>query len=232
MKRIFAILLSLLFFAACVPTPEEEYVTHKDAEEMLGKAETDGAPDMPIREQYGIPETVRDEAVFSDGAFTVRIDANVEVPDTNAIPILRVERDVVDQKTVTTIFNRLCAGRTLYRSGDSSMTKTQIAERINELLTTLEDPSLDAGTRASFEAQVASLKEQFPTAPDSADELIASDGTMYSYPCRDNADSPEFLRYGLRLQTNDDLPPLFFDVRITDPDNPNTTENGKDAQQS
>ena len=232
MKRIIILCLSLALLFACVPTPEEEFVSHKDADQMLESATVDDVPVVPIREQYGIPETLTDEEVFADGAFTIRIDARVEVPDTNAIPILRVERDVVDQKTVTTIFNRLCAGRTLYRSGDSSMTKTQIAERINELLTTLEDPSLDAGTRASFEAQVASLKEQFPTAPDSADELIASDGTMYSYPCRDNADSPEFLRYGLRLQTNDDLPPLFFDVRITDPDNPNTTENGKDAQKS
>lgn len=232
MKRLIVILLSLALLCACVPTPEEEFVSHKDADEMLENATVDDVPAVPIREQYNIPETLTDEAVFADGAFTIHIDARVEVPDANAIPILRVERDVVDQKTVSAIFNRLCAGRTLYRSGDSSMTKTQIAERITELQTALEDPSLNADIRAFFEAQIASLKEQFPTAPDSADELTASDGTMYSYPCRDNPDSPEFLRYGLRLQTSDNLPPLFFDVRITDPDNPNTTENGKDAQKS
>ncbi len=232
MKRIFAILLSLLFFAACVPTPEEEYVTHKDAEEMLGKAETDGAPDMPIREQYGIPETVRDEAVFSDGAFTVRIDANVEVPDTNAIPILRVERDLLDQETITAIFRKLTAGRTLYRGEDSSMTKTQIAESITEMEEMLENPSLDDSTRAFYEEQIAAMKAQFPNAPDSGDEMVPSDGTMYSYPCQISPDSPTFLRFGLRLQTNDELPQQTFYVNITDPDNPNTTENGKDAVKS
>lgn len=232
MKKAILILLSLVLLAACQPTPEEEYVTHKNAEEMLGKAEMDETPDLSIREQYGIPETLRDEAAFADGAFTVHIDANVEVPDTNVIPILRVERDIPDQSTIKEIFNRLTAGRTLYRTEDSRMTKTQIAESITEMEEMLENPSFDDSTRTFYEEQIATLKAQFANAPDSADELVACDGTMYSYPCQIGPDSPMFLRYGLWLQTNDGLPQQTFYVNITDPDNPNTTENGKDAVKS
>ena len=38
MKRICIVLLVCLLLCACVPTPEKEFVTHKDTDEMLAKA--------------------------------------------------------------------------------------------------------------------------------------------------------------------------------------------------
>lgn len=231
MKRIIAVLLLVCMLIACRPTPEKEIVSHKDADEMLEKAELNGsAPDAPIRGQYGIPEKLESVTNEGNGHFIVKIDARVEVPDVNALPILRVERDTFSQETVTAVFDRLCKGRTLYRTGSSFMTKARIAEEIVRIEEELNDASLEEDVRAVMQSRIAALKEQYPSAPDGQDERMISDGTMYSYPVTIIDGEPEVLRFGLSLQTDDALPTQHFSVIITDPDNPNTTEGGRDAQ--
>ena len=231
MKRIIAVLLLVCMLIACRPTPEKDIVSHKDADEMLEKAELNGsAPDAPIRGQYGIPEKLESVTNEGNGHFIVKIDARVEVPDVNALPILRVERDTFSQETVTAVFDRLCKGRTLYRTGSSFMTKARIAEEIVRIEEELNDASLEEDVRAVMQSRIAALKEQYPSAPDGQDERMISDGTMYSYPVTIIDGEPEVLRFGLSLQTDDALPTQHFSVIITDPDNPNTTEGGRDAQ--
>lgn len=231
MKRIIILLLTLAMLAACVPTPETEFVTHKDTEEMLEKAAatpasdavslaggTDANGDLPeaphIRERYRIPETLSETVTEADGHFTVNIDARVEVPDAVDIPIIRVEHGTFTQDEITRIFKALTGGRTMYHNS-SVMTKSQIADTIAWLENQLNDPALraelDEEDLATIPESIAELKERWQTAPDTLNEEVC-DGTIGVMQLED--DGKTFTRYGFNAVSRDEQPRLFFHLDI------------------
>lgn len=223
MKRIIVILLSLLLLA-CVPTPEQEFVTHKDTEELLNKADVatvdvaDGngqaQTNISIREQYAIPNTLNETFTEAEGHFTVNVDANVEVPDLYAIPIVRVEHGTFNQEQVTKMFEALTNGRELYyRSGQ--MTKSQIADLIARMEEERSDPALRAELDETdveiIEEEIASLKEAWKTAPEELSEERC-DGTIAVRQFEDNGKT--YLRYGMDAETHDRKPLMHFQLDI------------------
>lgn len=94
MKRILSLLLTVLLFAACVPTPETEAVVQKDQNAMLEKAGgTLSEDNRPLAEQLAVPEG---NYTFSTSAveqrLNIAVDARVTVPDVNRLPIIRVRK--------------------------------------------------------------------------------------------------------------------------------------------
>ena len=94
MKRILSLLLTVLLFAACVPTPETEAVVQKDQNAMLEKAGgTLSEDNRPLAEQLAVPEG---NYTFSTSAveqrLNIAVDARVIVPDVNRLPIIRVRK--------------------------------------------------------------------------------------------------------------------------------------------
>ena len=97
MKRIIAMLLTVLLLAACQPTPEEEIVTNKadnNLEAAIHHSEP-AVPDAPeearesLRQTLNAPEHWRDayEGDIYDGTLYVNIDAAVEVPEVSCVPV-------------------------------------------------------------------------------------------------------------------------------------------------
>lgn len=97
MKRCIIFLLTLLLLAACQPTPEEEIVVNK-AEGGLEQAIHQSKPvpsDAPetesgtLRQTLGAPERWTDayEGAIYGGTLVVSIDAAVEVPEVNRVPV-------------------------------------------------------------------------------------------------------------------------------------------------
>lgn len=239
MKRIIVLLLSLTMLIACVPTPETEFVTHKDTEEMLEKAAAtpvsdvvsfaggaDANGDLPeaphIRERYQIPETLSETVTEADGHFTVNIDANVEVPDVADIPIIRVEHGTFSQDEITRIFNALTDGRTMYHNSNV-MTKSQIADAIARLENQLNDPALraelDEEDLATIPESIAELKERWQTAPDTVDEDVC-DGTIGVMQFE--ADGKTFTRYGFNAVSRDEQPRLIVQLTVPGQDEINS----------
>ena len=229
MKRIIVFLLASAMLIACVPTPETEFVTHKDTEEMIEKAsgtqsataaDGEALPASSVRVQYGFPDDWVETFTEGDGHFTVRIDAPVEVPDASAVPIVRVERGTFDPAVVKRMFDTLTAGHTLVLR-NRVMTKTEIANLIAHLQNELGDPDsdLDERDRVWFTEQIEQLKAQYPDAPDTKDEPIA-DGTIRPIPLiSSKTGEVVYLRYGFEAITPDITPdtiPESFSVVIPD----------------
>ncbi len=231
MKRIIVIFLILALVAACQPTPETEFITHKDTEEMLEKAAatsasdtvslaggTDANGDLPeaphIRERYNIPETLSETVTEADGHFTVNIDARVEVPDVADIPIIRVEHGTFTQDEVTRLFDALTEGRTLYHDS-RQMTKSQIAEAIASLENELNNPALraelDEEDLETIPETITELKERWQTAPDELNEDVC-DGTIGVMPLED--DGKTYTRYGFQAVSRDEQPRIIFHLTI------------------
>ncbi len=94
MKRIMILCLSLALLLACQPTPEEEYVSHKDTNTMLESVETVEEPQESIAAAVGAPETlhISKECDSYRMEISVSIDADVVLPDTNKMPMAHIRK--------------------------------------------------------------------------------------------------------------------------------------------
>ena len=113
MRRYMAILLCMAVaagVAACQPTPEKAVVVKKDTERMIEQAAqpSNGA----AIDEVGIPE---ERYTFSaeglNGRLRINVDAEIEAPAAQAMPIVRVEQGGFSQELVTKIFNYLFASK-------------------------------------------------------------------------------------------------------------------------
>ena len=96
-QAVFALILSLLLLVACVPTPEQEFVVNKGdgkLEEMIGEATPlpsyDGAQST-LADTLGAPKTVQDcfTVQIYGGTMDVVLDAAVDVPNVQTVPVYR-----------------------------------------------------------------------------------------------------------------------------------------------
>ena len=107
MRRYVAILLCMAVTfgtAACQPTPEKAVVVKKDTERMIEQAAqpSNGA----AIDEVGIPEgryTFSAEGL--NGRLRINVDAEIEAPAAQAMPIVRVEQGGFSQELVTKIFS-------------------------------------------------------------------------------------------------------------------------------
>ncbi len=116
MKRILSLLLTVLLFAACVPTPETEAVVQKDQNAMLEKAGgTLSEDNRPLAEQLAVPEG---NYTFSTSAveqrLNITVDAPVTVPDTDALPIVRVRKARFQKELALKTAEYFLQGETVY----------------------------------------------------------------------------------------------------------------------
>ena len=81
----------LLMMVGCMKTPDVEYVTNKEGQETLIEDNAQTVPGVSIAEQVQAPEHVTQEGK-TDNAYTIiKLDADVVVPDGNAVPIYKIE---------------------------------------------------------------------------------------------------------------------------------------------
>lgn len=182
MKKLITIFLTLFMListAACQPTPEQAIVVKKDTERMIEQAAqpSNGA----AIDEVGIPEgryTFSAEGL--NGRLRTNVDAEIEAPVAQAMPIVRVEQGGFSQELVTKIFNYLFAGKTAYESGDNIIAKADAEKFLLEAKQRLENGSYAAQgyTEDECKALIAELEEQYRSAPDTVPESPVSSGDM------------------------------------------------------
>ncbi len=182
MKKVIAILLiTVMAFgaAACLPTPEKPVVVKKDTERMVEKAsEPDNGSPM---DALDIPEgRYTFLATGLDGRLRINVDTNIERPDVQSMPIVRVEKGGFSQELVTKIFNYLFAGKTAYDVSNTVQTKGDVEKYLLEVNQRLADGSYaeQGYTEEEYRAFIAELEEQYKKAPDTAPENPVSNGNM------------------------------------------------------
>lgn len=193
MKRTVILLLLCSLLLACVPTPDEDFVPQKDTTAMLEQAKSSFVPEQDsvgiettnengqalqlpsLRERYAIPETYQYHADFAEGHFILNVDAKVEVPDTNRIPIVRVERTNFDADVVRRLFSALCGDTEMYYM-QQVYSKSQIAERIKYLSEEIADEQAyikEAGEEslAYVKSEIEQLKKSYADAPEVVEDV-------------------------------------------------------------
>ena len=188
-----ACLLVVAMFAlsmdiGCQPTPSEDVVPQKDTVAMLEMAKrtesinvpvgnAEETPPVSLRERYGIPDTYQYEAELAEGHFILHVDAAVEIPETNTIPIVRIERAQFSPETIKTIFRSLCGDTEMFYMQESGVyTKSQIADRVQYLMNEISNEAAYISEHgetslAEVQAEIQKLQASYADAPDDLEDI-------------------------------------------------------------
>ena len=133
MKRIccpfIALLMALSLLSACQPTPEVEPVAQKDSEALIERvevAEEDVADMAEAPESRHITRELTE--VSQRTGIDITIDADVVLPETDAIPVARVQSGELDMQVMENIWQLIANGSGMledfprsYYEGQASM---------------------------------------------------------------------------------------------------------------
>lgn len=184
--KLFLLFIISNFLIGCQPTPDKDFIAQKDTVAMLEQAKSTPIDTLPnveqvnetisIREQYSIPETYQFQTELAQGHFKLNINATVEVPSANRIPIVRIEKGQFDPQTIKSIFRLLCEDTEMYYLQDTGVyTKSQIADRLQYLMSSISDEKAyieENGEEALLEAKerIKDLQSAYANAPDDIEE--------------------------------------------------------------
>lgn len=169
-----ALLLTIGLLPGCKKTPESPIVVGKDQTVMIERAQqtstttqNDPPPSVPLKERLACPERVVEELSLLDDLVTIRVDADVRIPDVDKIPVVRTHAANFTQETVTMLFNRLCGGQEMLESLRVK-TKSQIEEEIISWRRSLNDPAFADSPEVleNYREIIADLEALYPTAPE------------------------------------------------------------------
>lgn len=183
MKKVtslFLILVILFSFAACQVTPEKPIVVKKDTERMIEQAaEPQSGSNLT---NLGVPTgRYHFESTGLNGQLQIMVDAEIQLPDTDDMPIIRVSSGSLSQEIVTAAFNYLFPDEKPYDVSNRILTKADIEKILLDYKRKLADGSYatDFGyTDEEFRESIASWEAALETAPDAVPEIIRSDGLM------------------------------------------------------
>ncbi|MCL2672696.1 MAG: DUF6034 family protein, partial [Clostridiales bacterium] len=144
MKKLIALMLIvLLLLAGCTAAAPALDGMQKDREQLLATAASGGVADgSTLREQYDIPEQYKDTYAYPaqgfNGTLTVAVDADIIVPEGNAIPIYRIRAVNFSQEQIDLLWQALIGDTEMWQAA-TERTKAQILEEITELKELMND---------------------------------------------------------------------------------------------
>ena len=105
MKRICCLLMVLSLLSACQPTPEVEPVAQKDSEALIERVEV---AEEDVADMAEAPESRHITRELSEASqrtgIDITIDADVVLPETDAIPVARVQNGHQDMSVLENIW--------------------------------------------------------------------------------------------------------------------------------
>jgi len=183
MKRSIAMLSCVIalfvFMAACQPTPAETVVIEKDTERMVEQA-TEEEYGTKIETILGNTDRIELHTVSLDGRLTINVDASIEVPNADYMPILRAVPGFFTQESVSGIFNYLYPSQKPYDLSNSVPTKEDYEEDLLRLKKQLADGSYkeDGYSEEDFLSVIADMEALYDAAPEDSQSQSISDGQM------------------------------------------------------
>ena len=169
------ILISIIFFSGCQPTPDQSPVVGKQGT-LAAQIEQPPATEVA----YIAPEEWNDQV--TQGQLTVKINAEVIVPKTTKYPILKIQPGNIDIDYVRKIADTYIPEQPLYQFTDR--TKSDIDKQILARKALISKAKADPSSVFGFgvdESSIAILEEEKIKAPDSVEKEIA-DFSLKSTP--------------------------------------------------
>lgn len=171
MKRIIILCLSLTLLLACVPTPEEEFVTNKSDGVLQDKIAA-----APVEVSFAAPSHLVLDPI--DGQHTkIVVDADVVVPETVKLPVAEIAGADISIEWVRRVMEAIADGRQIQVANtEVSDTKPEIAEEIRAVQNAIEewetefrdstDPAEWQDRRDELQQELEAWQEAYRTAPD------------------------------------------------------------------
>jgi Family of unknown function (DUF6034) len=136
-QRIFLLttFISVIGLAACQPTPTTPPVVGK--QQAINETVKDNTQNTNLLK--GVPQTLTYHA--TQGAVTLNVNAQVQLPPTSRIPVTTVQPDCFTQDTVNKIINTFMPGKQLYEPiSAGSSTPKAVMEKFYTLVKALQLP--------------------------------------------------------------------------------------------
>ncbi len=162
-------------FTACQATPNQDVVVQKDDDRMIEKAESG---ENTTLSSLNIPPHYTNTWEAVDGKLHIEADADVNVPDTDTMPIVKVSMDLFTQQQVSDIFNYVFPDEKPMHMEQQIDTKETVRQQILSLKKMLSDEDFSNMSKEEIETQIATLEEYYNEVPESAPDVGVSDGTL------------------------------------------------------
>ncbi len=183
MKKFVSIIMissAVFLLAACQATPEEPIAVKKDMERMIDQAD---AQENGLKlADIDIPtDRYTFESTGLNGRMHITVDAEIQRPSNDEIPIIRVSKGGFSQELVSSIFAYLFPNEKPFDISGKVDTKDDIERILLAHQLRLADGSYatDFGyTEEEFRDIISYWEKEYATAPDAAPEIIRSDGMM------------------------------------------------------
>lgn len=175
---------AVVLCTGCQATPEKPVVVQKNSELLIEKGtSSSAAPEASqglvsyaeLCANQGVPE--RFQRTITEGNLTISCDAAIELPETNKLPMARVEAGRFSQEQVYALFGALCADTPMYLLPEVQ-DKAFYEQKILECQARLAKETNEE-TVKFFETLLKKSEEQYDKAPDALD-MTPADGTLES----------------------------------------------------
>lgn len=174
MTTVAVLLVIALSTGGCKKEPEQSIVVNKDFDNMIEEAENTGemheVSDL-AKDYETYQTTLRDDSL----KITAKIDAQVDIPETDRLSVLRVRQKDVTQEMLDTLIANTVQGQTLYDGSEihSKRTKKMIEADIAYYQGELENADLSFETeegKAAYmeecQASIDALQAEYEAAED------------------------------------------------------------------
>ena len=226
MKKQVSILLAAMvsvILVACQATPDEPVVIQKDLEQMIEQgmeqkstaspeSEEEGMDYSALCAHYGVPERFQKD--FTDQGVAVHADIAIELPETTAIPMGRVEAAKFSQDQVYALFNALCGDTPMYVVPET-LDKAHYQDMILEYQALLA-AATNAYAVDALNSQIDELIDLYEAAPDSMN-IVLTDGTLTARDVRQEKTDAASGAQTLLEATADPYQPLYMNRADTLP---------------
>lgn len=176
-ESIILAICTLCILTGCQPTPETEIVTPKDDTRLIERSQS-GETEMRLSDRIGAPEHYAFEASSADGNVQISADADVILPKTDDLPIVRVSRHTLTEQDMKNVFYAVCNGNTAV-DGDV-LWKSYYQVTLERLTSMRQDGNLDKYDSAEeLDAAISELMDTIQGAPDEP-EAINPDFTFHA----------------------------------------------------
>lgn len=178
MRRIITgLIILLVFMTACQPTPEKAVVINKNTSNLPNNINSSAPAD-----QYQAPDKYDDS--FKDEKLEVLFDAEVQIPDADRYPLVKVKNAEFSQQQVDNIVTYLMEGKPL-KNLQPQKTKAELEQVYIEYMAHIADvkahPEKYELPIEEYEKNLELLKEQLENAPESVEEDVIVDSKLKQF---------------------------------------------------
>lgn len=177
-KRIYAAVLCLgigcALFSGCEKTPKEAIVREKGTD-SIKQYESGESTGGSLAESLGAPDHYKNESVYEDGRLVVDTDAEVFIPEADAVNTYAVTAQEMNQELIDTVTKAFFEGEKIYQGYSyHTWSKEDLQKQITALKKYKGEGNLDPyeyGTdengnpQYDIDGQIARFEEELKTAP-------------------------------------------------------------------